>query len=227
MREFQVGDCVELAKDSKFARQPARYGCENDGVITDIIEQEGIGKINIVKFDKNDHTNSLYFNYMDKDLVKQAVSKKETVSKSPKKADDKKKIIIEAIREDGVTKFMFEVDARITKMYEGQSTEIKPSGKWEGLKFYYIPSLLESSIYQHKLSEFGLFDDYGSTFYRDGRMNIAWLRTVGGKGTIIIDETIEFAQLSILIKKTMQFLKEYFEEYYKEFKIKGELTVEV
>ena len=114
-------------------------------------------------------------------------------------------------------------------MYKNSQHEIRESINWPGLKFYYIPTLLDNGHYQDKLFIKRLIDDYGSKIYNpnNGKLNIAWLRTVGGKGEILFDSEISFAELSLLVKNSLSFIKEYFEDFFQEFKIKGSVTIEL
>lgn len=142
---------------------------------------------------------------------------------------DKKKIEVEIVRKEGKTYFRFKIHPSIENLYKSQNPEIRESKSWPALKFYYIPQLINNEVYQSKLSSFNLIDDYGSSFYDRNRrrLNIAWLRTVNGVGEILIEEEFSFAELSQSVKNALSFIKEYFEEYYREFKIKGSVSVEL
>ena len=145
--------------------------------------------------------------------------------------DNKKKVSVELSRRDGETYFKFKIDKRIEEMYKKQmsqeGSEIKTSKSWPGLKFYCLPALTENNVYQTKLHEYRLFDNYGSGLYANQRLNIAWLRTVGGEGEIKLTEELSFAEVSVLVKKALQFIKEYFEDYYQGFVIKGSVSIEL
>lgn len=138
-----------------------------------------------------------------------------------------KSIEIMWARKDGLTTFEFKVDPKITKSFEKVSEEIKESKNWKGLKFFYCPKVLNSPSYQERLKSYRLFDDYGSGIYRNGCLNIAWLRTVGGQGTIEVEDPITVAELSSLIKNSIAFLKEYLQETMKDFELKGVLNLVV
>mgnify|MGYP001607899954 FL=1 len=138
---------------------------------------------------------------------------------------EKKKIEIELIRKDGKTIFKFKVDPKITNLYsEG---EVRESQSWPNLKFYYLPSLTQNREYLSKLHGYNLFDDYGMPIINERKLNIAWIRTLTGQGEIIIKDAVSFAELSSLVRNATTFIKEYFEEYFKDFKIKGIISVEV
>lgn len=145
----------------------------------------------------------------------------------PENKDDKKKIEIEIIRKNGKTIFKFKVDPRLTEIYKGLSTEVRESNSWKNLKFYYMPNLTDDENYRRKLYNLHLIDDYGTGLYKNGFLNIAWLRTVGGTGELTIADSLSFADLSILIKNATQFIKQHFEEHYSNFRIKGQVTLEI
>ena len=140
---------------------------------------------------------------------------------------EKQKIDIKIKRINGKTYLAYEISPEIEKRYNTETTEIKESEKWQGLKFYYVPEITQNNSYLNLLAKYKLFDDFGSVFYRDGHLNIAWLRTVGGKGKIELKQSISFAELSILIKNTLSFIKEYFEEYLRDYEVNGSLTIEI
>ena len=145
--------------------------------------------------------------------------------------DNKKKIEVEIKRKNGVTIFKFKIDPHIENMYKSQvqngEGEIKESTKWEGLKFYFLPNLLTSEAYQNLLLNYRLFDDYGQSLYRNGKLNIAWLRTEGGKGEVELKEELGFSELSSLVKNAMACIREHFDHYYRDFKITGSVSVEI
>jgi hypothetical protein len=222
---FKKGQKVIIKPSSKYFKQNTDAGTAEIGTIKDI---ETINKkeLYVVEFPLLANPTSLWAeNYSDEDLEVSFIEVKETLVKVDKPIA--KKISLGIKRIDGVTRFTFEVDKKIENMYALMPNEKKTSSKWAGLEFYYIPTIVENLGYQNKLADYNLFDDYGSTFYRGGKMNIAWIRTVGGKGDIVLTDPVSLAELSQLIKRTMDFLKEYFTEYYKDFEIKGELNIEI
>lgn len=139
----------------------------------------------------------------------------------------KKKIAVEIARKDGKTYFKFEIDPRIEEMYKIQQQEERESESWPGLKFYYMPKILDNPLYQEKLKSYRLFDNYGTTIIKENKFNIAWLRTVGGNGEVELNEELSFAELSNMVKQALAFIKEYFDDYYRGFSIKGHITVEL
>ena len=158
------------------------------------------------------------------DLIKLEIKKANT--NDTKLMETKKQIDLEITRKDGVTRFKFKIDPKIEELYKSRSSEVKESKAWTGCKFYAIPELLSDKNYKDELRNHRLFDDYGSGFYVDGLLNIAWIRTVGGEGEIIIKENVPFAELSTLAKQTIQFLRSHFEDYFREFTIKGSVLTE-
>ena len=138
-----------------------------------------------------------------------------------------KKINLEVYRKEGKTILKFSVDENIENIYKKQRYEIRESTNWEGLKFYYMPNIVDSQEYRNLCRNHSLFDDYGSSITKDGIFNIAWLRTVGGHGEIIIPNDVTFDRVSKFIQDTISFLKIYFEMYFREFRIRGELKLEI
>lgn len=128
---------------------------------------------------------------------------------------------------DGIV-FKFEVHENITRLYSKVSSGVSDSGKWEGLKFYKIPSLLSNETYKSQLSKFRLFDDFGQELIKDGKLNIAWLRTVGGNGEIEFKNMqVGLADLSMLVNNATKFIREHFEDFFSKKKITATVSVEI
>lgn len=136
-----------------------------------------------------------------------------------------KGVSLSITRKEGKTMFSFAIAPEIEAIYQQNTEGVKTSAKWAGLEFYTNEMLRKTEAYKQSLERFHLFDDYGQSFYREGRMNIAWMRTVGGTGTITLTDTISFAELSVLVNNVIAFTKEYFEDYFREFVISGNLEV--
>ena len=136
-------------------------------------------------------------------------------------------ITMEIARSKGKTIFKFKVPQRISDFYKSVATEIVDSSSWRGLKFYYLPQITDSKTYKQKLESNMLFDDYGCGLYRNGFLNIAWLRTVGAEGQITVNDTLSFAEMSVLTQNATRFIKGFFEEHLADFKIGGSVTLEV
>ncbi len=131
-------------------------------------------------------------------------------------------------RKDGKTIFSFDVDTKLGEIFKKKSNNTtKDSKVWKGLKFYTIPDMTTSEQYKKLLYEYGLFDNYGSVLIKDNRLNVAFLRTVGGKGEIEIEEEISFARVSMMLKSIVTFIKRYYEEYLTDYKAKGNVSIEI
>jgi hypothetical protein len=141
--------------------------------------------------------------------------------------NNKKKVKIGIERVDGNTYLSFEVHPSITKVFKDKAESTKTSTKWKGLKFYYIPTLTESRDYKELLSRYSLFDDYGSTLYQNNSFNVAFLRTIKSKGKILVNDDIPFAVVSQGMQNIVSFLKKYYEDYLKDYAVKGIITFEV
>ena len=138
------------------------------------------------------------------------------------------KINIDLVRKNGKTLFRFQVDRRITKVYENYcGGETKVSSNWDNIKYYHLPTGRRDENYIMKLESFKLIDDFGSSIVHEDKFNIAWLRSVNGKGEVPITSRISFAELSLMANNCLKFLKEHFEDYFKDFSIKGELKIEI
>jgi len=146
---------------------------------------------------------------------------------SPEKIKNMKKITLSIEREKGNTYFVFKIDKELEKIYRENCQKIKDSGNWPGLKFYYLPEIISSPSYKNLLDNYNLFDDYGQKLISSRKMNIAWLRTVDGEGKIKVSEPMAIAELAELIKRTTLFIKEYFENYFRDCKIDGEVTIDI
>lgn len=146
-----------------------------------------------------------------------------------KPEESKKKISIMISRRDGKTYFKFEIDPRIEQMYSEMAKEKKSSSSWAGLEFYYLPLILGDNKYQQALKQSKLMDDFGHSLFSQGMFNIAWLRTVGGKGEILLkyNETLSYSDIALQIESASRFIKQYFEEYYRGFKISSIISVEL
>lgn len=123
-------------------------------------------------------------------------------------------------------KIDFEVDQKLTDIFKENSAEIKESASWVGLKFYSVPSIVSSAGYKALLNNYSLFDDFGTSLHKDGKFNIAWTRTVGGKGTIEVkDNFLTEEELKRFLRNSVSFLRDYYEESLKDIEIFAELTM--
>ncbi len=134
---------------------------------------------------------------------------------------------------DGHNLFHFTVDPAITEIIKNQpNTTIKTSALWPGLQFFAIPDMIKSKEYQSLLRQYHLFDDFGHSIMRneeanEPQFNIAWLRTVGGTGTIEMPSKLAPTEATELIKNTTTFVKDYFEDWFREYKIGGKVTIKL
>lgn len=144
-----------------------------------------------------------------------------------------KKIELSIDRIKGKTFFNFEIAPEITEVFKNGSSQEKESGNWPGNKFYYVPEITSNENYKTLAKRKGLYDDYGQPLIQgtsqrgDLYFNIAWIRTVGGKGKIEIKEMITIGDLSEMLNRCTSFLKEYFENYFRDAKITAGITVEL
>lgn len=144
-----------------------------------------------------------------------------------------KKIEFEIIRDAaaGKTVLKFSVHPEIERVFANESEETRESNNWKDLKFYSTPELHGDENYNRLLRQFQLFDDYGSKIIRANggynEFNIAWIRTVGGHGEIVIPNTITEAELAGRVRGVTQFLKVYFQEKFKSFSLKGVVTFNI
>lgn len=137
-----------------------------------------------------------------------------------------KKININVTRSNGKTLFQFSVDPAIEEIFKNRAREVRESQSWPGLKFYYLPET-ETENYQLLVRNYNLFDDFGHALTRSQKFNMAFLRTVGGNGTIEIKEDIPFAQMSMAIRNIAQFIKVYYERFFTDYKVKATVEVEI
>lgn len=133
-------------------------------------------------------------------------------------------------RKNGRTYFTFSLPERITAMYKDRCADVKISKSWTGLSFYTIPDLISDEKYKAKLKSYNLFDDYGDGFVKleagNYKLNIAWIRTVGGSGEFEVKNEIGHGELNLLMENMLTFLKNHFEDFYRSFTIKGSLTID-
>ena len=133
-------------------------------------------------------------------------------------------------RANGKTYFSFQVPNKITELYKSRSQEVVTSKSWVGVKFYSIPALITDERYKEKLKSYNLFDNFGDAFVKiEGgsyRLNIAWIRAQDGVGEFEVKNELGHSELNMLVKNMLEFLKNYFEDYFREFSIKGQLTID-
>jgi len=139
---------------------------------------------------------------------------------------EKRAPVIETVitRENGKTKMKFSIPKEVEKMFKTGS-EVKTSDKWEGLRFYYQADIQGHPSYSKLLADNKLRDNYGSTIMEDNRFNIAFLRTVGGKGEVEIEPSIPMAVWSEKLNELAGFIKLLMQEYYLKNEVRACITV--
>ena len=130
------------------------------------------------------------------------------------------------IRKNGKTMFTFTVPPKLEKMYNDNADGKKKSTAWAGLTFYTMADMITDETYKNLLRTYGLFDDYGQPLLKDGLLNIAWVRTVGGTGSIKIDNNMPYSKLNTMLNCALKCIRCYFDDYLRAFKIKGTLEIE-
>ncbi len=158
-------------------------------------------------------------------VVGEAVAK----IKDKLKMQKTKAIQLELVRSRGTTTLKFDVAQEITDYFKDVSKgEIRESASWPDCSFYLCKSLREDKYYQEKLRNFGLFDNFGGGLLDpDNNINIAWVRTVSGSGSIKITENIPIGLLAASAKRIISFLREYFSDVFGETKIIGSVNIEI
>ena len=142
--------------------------------------------------------------------------------KEIKKMSRTKAIELKIVRAKGHTILNYEIAPEISKMYEELSGgKVKESTKWPNLEFYLVEDLLKNEEYQDRLNSYKLIDSFGDSLIYNGRLNIAWLRTKGGKGSLEVGSEVPLSQLITLSKNTISFLRDYFSEVLLDFEITG------
>lgn len=137
------------------------------------------------------------------------------------------KITLRLQKRDGEIFLDFQIDKSLENLFKEKSEEIKDSEKWQGLTFYSIPSLLDSIAYQQLLERHRLFDNYGQEIMKRGFFNVAFMRTVGGKGSVRLNEEIPFAEASEAMKRIIAFMKQYYTDFVSNYEVRGSISVEL
>lgn len=219
--KFKVGDRVVGKDGNEFFRGVVSHVNDNTMTVNRDDGMRGSGKDNHWEVAGNIVGKNSYDVVLDKSKVPQ------------KKIKANKSNTIYAQlsrRKNGKTYFTFSVPEKITETYKVRGAEVKTSKSWVGLQFYAIPELISDDKYKRNLRSYNLFDDYGDGFVKiDGgtyKLNIAWIRTVGGSGEFEVKNEIGHGELNLLMENMLTFLKNYFEDFYRSFTIKGSLTID-
>lgn len=146
----------------------------------------------------------------------------------PNETQQSRNINMTIYRKDGVSWFDFEIDPALEEIFKNRSKgEVRTSGSWDGLQFYYIPELTGARAYAHLLEQYDLYDDFGSGITRQGKFNMAFIRTVGGKGRIRVSDSIPFSQVTQSMRSIAAFLKMFYADHLSDYKVKGVVSVEI
>ena len=125
----------------------------------------------------------------------------------------------------GRTVFSFEIPPKIEAMYQEQTPEVRTSQKWEGLQFYYLPKLTENEAYKNALNKYNLVDNFCAAVIDGAVLNVAFLRTVGGKGSVEIPQVVSVAEAAEMSRRVCGFIKMYTEEFLKPYKVEGQVVL--
>lgn len=123
--------------------------------------------------------------------------------------------------------FSFKISANLEAIYKSRSEAVLNSENWKGLSFYSMPKILQNSRYNQLLADHKLFDNYGSEIYMNGKFNIAFLRTIGGTGSIIFNQELPFYEVSELMRNLKSVMGEIYSEFFQGYKIKTRFSIEV
>ncbi len=132
----------------------------------------------------------------------------------------KEKIKIEIEKRINGKYFSFEINPSIEEYFKIQTNKTKESKDWGDLNFYDLLDLTNDEFYQNLLSEYNLFDDFGGLLFKDGKFNVAFIKTVGGKGRIEINDDISLDIISEGINNINHFLTKYYQDFIQDYKIK-------
>ena len=213
-RDFHIGDKVRRINNSNGYMEVG-----DEGVITNTRIE---GRTLFIRVKSENYT------YEDEHDSKNLEIIDSKIIKSNKNNNmEKKKISFKIFRKNGSTFFEFECDSKFEAIFSAKKHEIRESTNWEGLKFYFIPEITNNEDYKHLLNKYGLKDDFGSEIYDDNMFNVAFLRTIGGKGTIKVNKDLSFSTVSEAIRNIVRFTKEYYESFIEDFEVKGSVNIEV
>ena len=138
-----------------------------------------------------------------------------------------KTIEITIQRKNGKTLLLFTASQEVENIYKNiMKLKQKQSKKW-GMGFYELPARLKSEAYKKLCETHRVYDDYGSTPFKNGLLNIAFLRTAGGKGKVELPANLSLAEANIAVQNCVSFLREFFRMYALPYKATGTLTIEI
>ena len=145
---------------------------------------------------------------------------------STPKVNKEKSVELVISRRGGKTYLDFGIPNMLEEIFKGKSTKTSDSKNWPGLSFY-VMKQTDSSDYKRLLSQFNLFDNFGDEFSKEGRYNIAFIRTVGGKGNIMINDDLTLAEVSTITANIADFIKRWYQEFIRDYKVSMLVQLEI
>lgn len=129
----------------------------------------------------------------------------------------------------GKMELNFSIPAKIEGILKSMPNEIKESSKWPGLQFYFVPELVQNKEYKELLHSYDLFDNYGSDLIdpETNRMNIAWMRTVGGQGSLPLNQKVGRQEATTLVRNCTAFIRDYYNNFHRPIKVIGKVEIEL
>lgn len=145
---------------------------------------------------------------------------------SAPKVNKEKSVELTIFRKGGRTYLEFNIPQLLEDIFKAKSKKEVESKNWPGLSFYTMAQT-DSVDYKRLLSQFNLFDNYGDEFVREGKYNIAFIRTVGGKGAVAINDDLTLAEVSMITSNMLDFLKKWYQEFVRDYKVSAIVQLEI
>lgn len=131
-------------------------------------------------------------------------------------------------RESGDTYLYFEVPQVLSQIFSAKSEEVRESDAWEGLKFYFVPSITGNADYKRMAKDYGLKDNFGHELVdKDGLFNIAFLRCEGGGGRIKVNTDLSLATIADKVRSIMRFVKDFYETFQGDYAVNGAVEFDI
>lgn len=139
------------------------------------------------------------------------------------------KMEVSLTRVNGVFYMEFSIPEKIENIFKNKKHTIEESKSWPGLKFYSIPSLITDANYKSFLSDFELFDNFGSPLWdsEKRKFNVAFLRTVGGQGKLQLDYSIPVSEITLGFKRILAFVQKYHNDFVADTKVSAQIIFEL
>lgn len=141
-------------------------------------------------------------------------------------------LTINLSRENGNLYLDFVVPEFLENIFKSKALDTRQSENWQGLTFYVVEQT-QTPVYRDLLNWFGLFDNFGDDFLRkDGsdydysKFNIAFLRSVGGRGRIKINVDISISEAQRFVDSIIGFIKKYYNDFLKDYNVKCVVKLE-